>query len=148
MSWKNRLAGCVAGVLAAGMMMAGTATATLAGVVAHINLSSQTMNVSVDGRHFASWKISSGRKGYTTPTGTWRPKWTTKMHYSRKYDNSPMPYSVFYHGGFAVHGTNYVRSLGRPASHGCIRLHTANARQFYNLVNRYGRKNTLIKVNY
>lgn len=55
---------------------------------------------------------------------------------------------MFYHGGYAVHGTNYVSRLGRPASHGCIRLHTANARKFYNLVNKYGRKNTLIKVAY
>jgi lipoprotein-anchoring transpeptidase ErfK/SrfK len=136
------------GAFAAGMMMAGSAAVSLAGVVAHVDLSTQTMNVKVNGRHYASWKISSGRRGYGTPTGTWRPKWTTRMHYSRKYDNSPMPYSVFYHGGFAIHGTNYVRRLGRPASHGCIRLHTANARKFYNLVNRYGRKNTLIKVRY
>ncbi|MDX1715923.1 MAG: L,D-transpeptidase [Anderseniella sp.] len=148
MNWKTRIVGCAAAILTAGMMMAGTATASLAGVVAHVDLSSQRMHVKVNGRHYASWKISSGRKGYRTPTGTWRPKWTTKMHYSRKYYNSPMPYSVFYHGGYAVHGTNYVSRLGRPASHGCIRLHTANARKFYNLVNRYGRKNTLIKVRY
>jgi lipoprotein-anchoring transpeptidase ErfK/SrfK len=146
MYWKTKIVGCAAAVLTAGMMMAGTATASLAGVVAHVDLSSQRMTVKVNGRHYASWKISSGRKGYRTPTGTWRPKWTTKMHYSRKYYNSPMPYSVFYHGGYAVHGTNYVSRLGRPASHGCIRLHTANARKFYNLVNKYGRKNTLIKV--
>lgn len=148
MNWKTKIVGCAAAILTAGMMMGGTATASLAGVVAHVNLSSQRMHVKVNGRHYASWKISSGRKGYRTPTGTWRPKWTTKMHYSRKYYNSPMPYSVFYHGGYAVHGTNYVSRLGRPASHGCIRLHTANARKFYNLVNRYGRKNTLIKVRY
>jgi lipoprotein-anchoring transpeptidase ErfK/SrfK len=148
MNWKTKITGGIAGILAAGMMLAGTATASLAGVVAHVDLSSQTMRVTVDGRHYASWKISSGRKGYGTPTGTWRPKWTTKMHYSRKYHNSPIPYSVFYHGGYAVHGTNYVSKLGRPASHGCIRLHTANARTFYNLVNQYGRKNTLIRVSY
>ena len=148
MNWKTKIVGCAAAILTAGMIMAGTATASLAGVVAHVDLSSQRMHVKVNGRHYASWKISSGRKGYRTPTGTWRPKWTTKMHYSRKYYNSPMPYSVFYHGGYAVHGTNYVSRLGRPASHGCIRLHTANARKFYNLVNRYGRKNTLIKVRY
>ena len=148
MNWKTKIVGCAAAILTAGMMMAGTATASLAGVVAHVDLSSQRMHVKVNGRHYASWKISSGRKGYRTPTGKWRPKWTTKMHYSRKYYNSPMPYSVFYHGGYAVHGTNYVSRLGRPASHGCIRLHTANARKFYNLVNRYGRKNTLIKVRY
>lgn len=91
MNWKTKIVGCAAALLTAGMMMAGTATASLAGVVAHVDLSSQRMHVNVNGRHYASWKISSGRKGYRTPTGTWRPKWTTKMHYSRKYYNSPMP---------------------------------------------------------
>ncbi|MEE4236199.1 MAG: L,D-transpeptidase [Anderseniella sp.] len=148
MNWKAKIAGAVAGIFTAGMIMAGTATASLAGVVANVDLSSQTMRVTVNGKHYASWKISSGRKGFSTPTGAWRAKWTAKMHYSRKYYNSPMPYSVFYHGGYAVHGTNYVSKLGRPASHGCIRLHTANARAFYNLVNKYGRKNTLIRVSH
>lgn len=139
--------------LSAAMVMAAfivgvTGTAARADVVARVDLSSQTMHVKVNGRTYARWKISSGRKGFRTPTGTWRAKWTTRMHYSRKYDYSPMPYSVFYHRGYAVHGTNYVRRLGRPASHGCIRLHTANARKFYNLVKRYGRRNTLIKVRY
>ncbi len=148
MNRKTKIFGGIAGILAAGMMLATTATASLAGVVASVDLSSQTMRVTVNGQHHASWKISSGRKGYGTPTGTWRPKWTTRMHYSKKYYNSPMPYSVFYHGGFAIHGTNYVSKLGRPASHGCIRLHTSNARTFYNLVNKYGRSNTLIRVSY
>lgn len=132
----------------AGLIVVVTGTAARADVVARVDLSSQTMHVKVNGRTYARWKISSGRKGFRTPTGTWRAKWTTRMHYSRKYDYSPMPYSVFYHRGYAVHGTNYVRRLGRPASHGCIRLHTANARKFYNLVKRYGRRNTLIKVRY
>jgi lipoprotein-anchoring transpeptidase ErfK/SrfK len=148
MSIKSTITKFAILAIAAGFMMSGTATASFAGVVAQVDLSSQTMNVKVNGRHYASWKISSGRKGYRTPTGTWRAKWTTKMHYSRKYDSSPMPYSVFYNGGYAVHGTNYVSRLGRPASHGCIRLHTSNARQFHNLVNKYGRRNTLIKVSY
>lgn len=137
--------GC-AGLFAICMMLAGSAPASLAGVVANVDLSAPIMRVTVNGRHYASWKISSGRSVYRTPTGTWRAKWSTKMHYSRKYNNSPMPFSVFYHRGYAVHGTNYVSRLGRLASHGCIRLHTANARTFYNLVNKYDRKNTLIKV--
>lgn len=135
-------------MVCAGMLIAVSATASQADVVARVNLSSQTMHVKVDGRYYARWKISSGRKGYRTPTGTWRPKWTARMHYSSKYNYSPMPYSVFYNRGYAVHGTNYVRRLGRPASHGCIRLHTANARQFYNLVKRHGRRNTVISVAY
>ena len=68
------------------------------------------------------------------------------MWYSRKYDMSPMPYSVFYNGGYAVHGTNYVKNLGRPASHGCIRLQTGNAAKFYSLVQQVGRANTRITV--
>ncbi len=135
-------------VVIAGFVAAVTSTTSRADVVARVDLSSQTMHVTVNGRTYARWKISSGRKGYRTPTGTWRAKWTKRMHYSSKYDWSPMPYSVFYNRGYAVHGTNYVRRLGRPASHGCIRLHTANARKFYNLVKRHGRRNTLIKVRY
>lgn len=137
-----------AAVLVAGFLMVATTTMSRADVVARVDLSSQTMHVKVNGRTYARWKISSGRRGFRTPTGTWRPKWTAKMHYSSKYDYSPMPYSVFYHRGYAVHGTNYVRRLGRPASHGCIRLRTANARKFYNLVKRHGRKNTVIRVRY
>lgn len=132
----------------AGVLIAANPAVSQADVIARVDLSSQTMHVKVNGRTYGRWKISSGRRGYRTPTGTWRPKWTARMHYSSKYDWSPMPYSVFYNRGYAVHGTNYVRRLGRPASHGCIRLHTANARKFYNLVKRYGRSRTLIRVTY
>ena len=69
-----------------------------------------------------------------------------RMWYSRKYDMSPMPYAVFYRGGYAVHGTGAVKQLGRPASHGCVRLHTANAATFYSLVKQIGRKNTRISI--
>ncbi len=138
----------VAAMALAGIWTVAGTTESKADVVARVDLSSQTMHVRVNGRTYARWKISSGRKGYRTPTGTWRAKWTKRMHYSSKYDWSPMPYSVFYNRGYAVHGTNYVSRLGRPASHGCIRLHTANARKFYNLVKRYGRSNTLIRVTY
>ncbi len=66
------------------------------------------------------------------------------MWYSRKYDMSPMPYSVFFRGGYAIHGTGYVKSLGRPASHGCVRLSKGNAAAFYSLVRQHGNKNTRI----
>jgi lipoprotein-anchoring transpeptidase ErfK/SrfK len=67
-----------------------------------------------------------------------------KMWYSRKYDMTPMPYSVFFRGGYAIHGTNYVKRLGRPASHGCVRLATGNAKRFYDLVRAHGAGNTRI----
>jgi lipoprotein-anchoring transpeptidase ErfK/SrfK len=68
------------------------------------------------------------------------------MHYSSKYENSPMPYSVFFRGGYAIHGTGYVKSLGRPVSHGCVRLHPRNAAMLYRLVRSYGMSNTRIVI--
>ncbi|MBU2534265.1 MAG: L,D-transpeptidase [Alphaproteobacteria bacterium] len=118
----------------------------LATLVARIDLAEQRMHVTANGEHVGTWKISSGASGYETPPGRFRPQWTSKMHYSRKYDNSPMPYSVFFNRGIATHGTQYTSRLGRPASHGCIRLTTANAREFYNLVHRHGYNRTRIVV--
>lgn len=115
-------------------------------LVAQISLSSQTMHVSVDGQPAYVWKVSTARKGYVTPKGSYRPTRTHRMWYSRKYDMSPMPYSVFFRGGYAIHGTDAVKRLGRPASHGCVRLHPANAQAFYNLVKDFGSTNTRIVI--
>ncbi len=93
-----------------------------------------------------SWPISSGTAEFPTPRGTFRAQWTAKMWYSRKYDNAPMPHAVFINGGVAVHATQHVRSLGQPASHGCIRLAPGNARMFYNLVQSHGLKATRVSV--
>jgi lipoprotein-anchoring transpeptidase ErfK/SrfK len=68
------------------------------------------------------------------------------MHYSSKYENSPMPHSVFFKGGYAIHGTGYIRSLGRPASHGCIRLAPGNAATLYGLIRQYGKGGTSIVI--
>lgn len=128
-------------------MMLGSIAAAGAGVLeAKVSLSSQTMTVRKHGRVLYTWKVSTARKGYVTPRGTWRPKRMHKMWHSRKYDMSPMPYSVFYHGGYAIHGTGAVRQLGRPASHGCVRLQTGNAATFYALVREAGMNNTRIIV--
>lgn len=131
---------------AAAMWLVAAPAAVAAGVVAKVDLSQQRMNVYVNGVRRYSWRVSTGRGRYRTPTGSWRPKSLKRMHYSRKYDNAPMPYSVFYHGGYAVHGTNQIRRLGRPASHGCVRLHPSNAARLYALVRRYGRRNSRIVV--
>ncbi|MDH4982823.1 L,D-transpeptidase [Hyphomicrobium sp. D-2] len=113
---------------------------------ASIDLSKQTMTVSDKNGVIASWKISSGRHGHLTPTGTHTPHYTARMHYSKQYYNSPMPYSVFFNRGIAVHGTNDLRNLGRPASHGCIRSHPKNAKVFYDLVQKHGREMTRVTV--
>ncbi len=123
-------------------LTAGSASA--AGLVAKIDISSQRMQVYKNGKLAYTWPVSTGRKGYGTPTGTYRPQRLHRMWYSRKYDNSPMPHSVFFRGGYAIHGTAYVKQLGRPASHGCVRLATGNARTFYNLVRAAGSSNTRI----
>lgn len=128
------------------MLWAVVSTAYADKIDVAVDISKQKMNVYVEGHRKYTWKISSARKGYSTPTGDYRPLWITTMHRSRKYDNAPMPYSVFYNGGYAIHGTNHVRRLGRPASHGCIRLHTSNARRLYKLVKKYGKDNVRIMV--
>jgi lipoprotein-anchoring transpeptidase ErfK/SrfK len=113
---------------------------------ADINLTTQRMSVSDKSGVLQTWKISSARGGYVTPVGVYKAQWTSRMHYSRQYYNSPMPYSVFFHRGYAVHGTSAVGRLGRPASHGCVRLRTSNAKKFYNLVHKHGKGLTKITV--
>ena len=92
------------------------------------------------------WPISSGRGGYATQTGTFQPQWTSKMWYSRQWDMAPMPHAVFFNKGTAFHATNAVGSLGRPASHGCIRLAPVNAAKLYSLVHRHGLASTKVIV--
>jgi lipoprotein-anchoring transpeptidase ErfK/SrfK len=100
-----------------------------------VNKSTQTMTVDSDEGQY-EWPVSTARKGYYTPSGSFRPYSLQTMHYSKKYDNSPMPYSIFFTGGFAIHGTPHVGNLGRPASHGCVRLHPSNARTLFSIVSR------------
>ena len=92
------------------------------------------------------WLVSTARKGKVTPKGAWTAKWLSKNHKSSRYNNAPMPYSIFYNGNFAVHGTDQVDRLGSPASAGCIRLHPKNAAVLFALVNAAGLKNTTISV--
>ena len=120
--------------------------AIAATVEARIDLSQQRMKVYKNGRLRYTWKISSGKRGYTTPTGSYRPTRMHEMWYSKKYDNAPMPYSIFFRGGYAVHGTNAVKRLGRVASHGCVRLDTKNAQRLYRLVQGVGARNASIKI--
>ncbi len=113
------------------------------GVVAKVDLSSQRMRVYKNGVHQYTWKVSSGRSGYRTPTGSWSIKRMHKRYFSRKYNGAPMPYAMFYNGGFAVHGTGSISRLGRPASHGCIRLHPSNAAKLFSMVRRSGGRVTV-----
>ena len=128
------------------MLFGTTVQGWTASLVARVDVSSQTMTISQYGRVIYSWPVSTARQGYITPRGNYRPTRLHRMWYSRKYEMSPMPWSVFFRGGYAIHGTNAVKRLGTPASHGCIRLHTANAATFYSLVREIGPGNTRIVV--
>jgi hypothetical protein len=103
-----------------------------------IDLSNQQMHVSSDTGETYDWPISSGRPGHLTPRGVFRPIALYPMVHSAKYDNAPMPHSIFFLSQYAIHGTNAVGRLGRPASHGCVRLAPANAAMLYAMVQSEG----------
>jgi hypothetical protein len=103
----------------------------------HIDLSTQTMHVD-SGSGSYTWPVSTARAGYTTPAGSYAPVGMERMHYSRKYHMSPMPYSIFFRGGYAIHGTYATGALGHPASHGCVRLAPGNAKRLYEIVQSEG----------
>ena len=134
----------------AGLALPGSATEASESpgeqVVARIDLSEQKMRVYVGDQLAHEFTVSTGRKGYGTPTGRYQVEWIHPKWRSRKYDLAPMPWSVFFHGGYAVHGTTEVRRLGRPASHGCVRLRPKDAKAFYRLVRANGIENTLVSV--
>ena len=93
----------------------------------------QTMEVYENGQLLDVWPVSTARRGYETPSGTFYPYSYQTMHYSRKYDNAPMPFSIFFRGGYAIHATPHTQALGTPASHGCVRLSLKNARTLYQI---------------
>jgi hypothetical protein len=110
------------------------ALAARADVLVIVNKSTQRLSVSVNGVPRYEWPVSTARWGYRTPNGTYRPERLERQWYSRKYDNSPMPYSIFFDGGYAIHGSYEISRIGRPASHGCIRLYPRNAAVLFRLV--------------
>jgi hypothetical protein len=107
-------------------------------VTIDIDIPSQRMLVTTAAGETMTWPVSTARKGFVTPPGSYTPYSLQKMHYSRKYDMAPMPHSIFFHEGYAIHGTGSLAQLGRPASHGCIRLAPANAAKLFRLVQLEG----------
>ena len=115
-------------------------------ILVKIDISEQKMNVYKGKNLLYTWRVSTAKRGYNTPKGNYKPYHLAKMHYSRLYDNSPMPYSIFFKGGYAIHGTNSTSRLGRRASHGCVRLDTSNAKKLFNLIKNHGYRKTSIKI--
>lgn len=132
--------------VAAMLAFAATSVApACADVVIRVSKASQRMVVSVDGVARHDWRVSTGRAGFVTPGGAFRPNAMTRMHYSRQFANEPMPYAIFF-SSVAIHGTDDVARLGRPVSHGCVRLSPANAAALYALVARTGLAGTTIEI--
>lgn len=122
-------------LLILGLLSAASAQAT---VRVEIDLTRQKMDVTSGSGDSFTWPVSSARSGYVTPRGTFAPYSLQRMHFSHKYHMSPMPYSIFFAGGYAIHGTYSVAQLGRPASHGCIRLSPTHAAQLFAMVKAEG----------
>jgi lipoprotein-anchoring transpeptidase ErfK/SrfK len=117
-----------------------------AAVVVAIDRASQSMSVMVDGMPSYQWRVSTARRGYITPPGSYHPYMLARRWFSRRYYNSPMPHSIFFYRGYAIHGTYEITRLGGPASHGCVRLDPENAAVLFELVEHEGMRNTTIVV--
>jgi lipoprotein-anchoring transpeptidase ErfK/SrfK len=151
MLWANfglRLSVRLVAVCASLLVGTGGAQAkrTDGGLQVLVDVGGQSMEVYVDGQLRHRWAVSTGRDGYDTPGGTFRPQRLEREWYSRQYDNAPMPHAVFFSGGYAIHGTNETRRLGRQASHGCIRLSPGNAARLFSMVQEHGPRRTRIVI--
>jgi lipoprotein-anchoring transpeptidase ErfK/SrfK len=133
-------------VLAALVFTLALTRSASAAIVVDIDRSVQRMAVTVDGVARYNWRVSTARRGYITPPGTYHPEMLARHWFSRKYYNSPMPHSIFFYGGFAIHGSYEISHLGRPASHGCVRLDPGNAAILFGLVQREGMGATTIVI--
>jgi hypothetical protein len=136
--------GFFAGFLTAMMVSAASSMAN-ASMVITINKAAQQMSVSVDGVPRYTWPVSTGRAGYATPSGSFTPFRLEEDHYSKEWDDAPMPHSIFFtKDGHAIHGSYETRRLGSAASHGCVRLAPANAAKLFELVKTEGLANTKV----
>jgi lipoprotein-anchoring transpeptidase ErfK/SrfK len=114
-------------------------------ILININKAKQTMAVFVGGVQKYDWPVSTGRAGYSTPSGTYTPSSMNEIWYSKQWDNSPMPHSIFFmKDGHAIHGSYEVKNLGKPVSHGCVRISPENATTLYALVKANGLENTQV----
>jgi hypothetical protein len=143
-SRMNRLPGFSVALALAGLAALALSAPARANIVISVDKSAQQMTVTVDGDPRYIWPVSTGRPGYNTPTGQFKPSSMEVHHYSRQWDDAPMPHSIFFtHQGHAIHGTNHAIN-GQAASHGCVRLSDAHAAILYGLVKAEGMANTRV----
>jgi lipoprotein-anchoring transpeptidase ErfK/SrfK len=115
-------------------------------IVARVSIATQMMHVYRDGMLLHEWPVSTARQGKVTPLGEWTAQWLSRNHRSSRYNNAPMPYAIFYSGHYAIHGTDQISRLGRPASAGCVRLHPDHARVLFAMVQQEGTQNMRVVV--
>ena len=140
MTWNGN-----ANVCASNSLVAEATSPGASALVITIDKVTQTMTISLDGVERYVWPVSTGQPGYSTPSGTYTARSMNEIWYSKQWDNAPMPHAVFFtREGHAIHGTNEVKRLGNPASHGCVRISPQNATTLYGLVSEAGLENTQI----
>ena len=134
-------------------LIAFTALSLLAGGAAQAKIAitvdkdNQQMTVAVDGVERYHWPVSTGLPSYETPNGSFRTFRMEEDHYSKEFDDAPMPHAIFFTKiGHAIHGTDSVNRLGSPASHGCVRLSREHASALYALVEQQGVLNTTVTL--
>jgi len=116
-------------------------------ILINIDKSKQRMTVSLDGVQRYDWPVSTGKAGYSTPSGTFAALSMNKVWYSKEWDNAPMPHAIFFmKDGHAIHGSYEVKHLGKAVSHGCVRISPQNATTLYALVEKSGLKNTQVML--
>jgi len=126
------------------MLLSGSAQAAVSILV---NKDTQQMTVSVDGATRYTWPVSSGNPSHETPNGSFKTFRMEEDHYSKEFDDAPMPNAIFFtKKGHAIHGTDSVNRLGTPASHGCVRLSRANALKLWDIVKAEGLLNTTVTL--
>ena len=138
-----RIETVLSGLLALGLSLAGTSAS--AALLIKVDKSTQTLTVVRDGRTLHTWSVSTGKTGHATPSGTFTAYRMEAEHFSKEWDDAPMPHSVFFtKQGHAIHGSYEVKRLGLPVSHGCVRLAPANAAKLFALVRQEGLPNTRV----
>ncbi len=134
-------------IVAALALAVASASPAAAAIVVNIDKSTQSMTVTIDGAPRYIWPVSTGKPGYDTPNGVFRPNRMDADHLSQEWDNAPMPHTIFFDlHGHAIHGFLDTRRIGSAASHGCVRLAPVNAALLYNLVESQGMKDTTVIV--
>ena len=114
-------------------------------ILINIDKTKQQMTVFLDGVESYNWPVSTGKAGYSTPSGTFTARSMNEIWYSKEWDNAPMPHAIFFmKDGHAIHGSYEVKNLGKPASHGCVRISPQNAATLYALVAKTGLRNTQV----